>query len=187
MGTYGITSGQAGMYGLVFDNTFSKTVSKTATFVLLTYPTNAPPNSTHHLHNLQATPGAMSSAISLGAKSQSPRLNAVASESVDSLQSSLVGRRSRAMSEAGRVDGESGNSYVGILLKRRRKRGQGYARRYFSLDYVSCTLSYYYNRNSSALRGAIPLSLAAISADERRREISIDSGAEIWHLRDKGT
>jgi len=183
MGTYGITSGQAGMYGLVFDNTFSKTVSKTATFVLLTYPTNAPPNSTHHLHNLQATPGAMSSAISLGAKSQSPRLNAVASESVDSLQSSLVGRRSRAMSEAGRVDGESGNSYVGILLKRRRKRGQGYARRYFSLDYVSCTLSYYYNRNSSALRGAIPLSLAAISADERRREISIDSGAEIWHLR----
>ncbi|KFY19710.1 hypothetical protein V493_07853, partial [Pseudogymnoascus sp. VKM F-4281 (FW-2241)] len=68
-------------------------------------------------------------------------------------------------------------------MKRRRKRGQGYARRYFSLDFVSCTLSYYYNRNSSALRGAIPLSLAAIAADERRREISIDSGAEIWHLK----
>src|SRR5690606_39088907 len=26
-------------------------------------------------------------------------------------------------------------------------------------------------------------SLAAVAADERRREISIDSGAEIWHLR----
>jgi hypothetical protein len=72
---------------------------------------------------------------------------------------------------------------VGTLSKRRRKKGQGYARRFFSLDYSTCTLSYYYNRNSSALRGAIPLSLAAVAADERRREISIDSGAEVWHLR----
>jgi hypothetical protein len=44
-------------------------------------------------------------------------------------------------------------------------------------------LSYYYSRNSSALRGAIPLSLAAIAADEKRREITIDSGAEVWHLK----
>lgn len=183
MGTFAVTSGQGGMYGLIFDNTFSKAVSKTATFVLLTYPTNAPPNSTHHLHNLQAAPGAMASALSLGVKSQSPRLNAVASESVDSLQSNSIGPRSRAMSEVGRTDADVGHSHVGIMMKRRRKRGQGYARRYFSLDFVSYTLSYYYNRNSSALRGAIPLSLAAISADERRREISIDSGAEIWHLK----
>ena len=41
----------------------------------------------------------------------------------------------------------------------------------------------YYSRDSSALRGAIPLSLASITADERRREISIDSGAEVWHLK----
>jgi len=39
------------------------------------------------------------------------------------------------------------------------------------------------NQNSSALRGAIPLSLAAISASEKDREICIDSGAEVWHLR----
>jgi hypothetical protein len=73
--------------------------------------------------------------------------------------------------------------HVGVLLKRRRKKGQGYANRFFSLDYTTCTLSYYHNRNSSALRGAIPLSLAAIAADERRREITIDSGAEVWHLK----
>jgi len=85
----------------------------------------------------------------------------------------------------GRADSESGIAtyHTGILQKRRRKRGQGYARRFFSLDFASCTLSYYYSRNSSALRGAIPLSLAAIAADERRREISIDSGAEVWHLK----
>ena len=97
----------------------------------------------------------------------------------------LAGSGSRGTSVAGRGDTESIPStyHVGILQKRRRKRGQGYARRYFSLDFASCTLSYYYSRNSSALRGAIPLSLAAITADERRREINIDSGAEIWHLR----
>jgi hypothetical protein len=183
MGTYAILSGQGGMYGLVFDNTFSKTVSKTATFVLLTYPSNAPPNTTHHL--LQGAPGAMSSALNIGNKGQSPRLGATASDSVDSLHSHLAGSGSRGTSVAGRGDTEGIPStyHVGILQKRRRKRGQGYARRYFSLDFVSCTLSYYYNRNSSALRGAIPLSLAAIAANERRREISIDSGAEIWHLR----
>jgi oxysterol-binding protein-related protein 3/6/7 len=183
LGTYAVLPGQGGMYGLVFDNTFSKTTSKTATFVLLTYPSNSPPNTTHHL--LHGAPGAMSSAINIGNKGQSPRLGATASDSVDSLHSHLAGSGSRGTSVAGRGDTESIPStyHVGILQKRRRKRGQGYARRYFSLDFVSCTLSYYYSRNSSALRGAIPLSLAAITADERRREISIDSGAEIWHLR----
>jgi len=50
-------------------------------------------------------------------------------------------------------------------------------------QYPSSTLSYYHDRNSSALRGAIPLSLAAIGANAKTREISIDSGAEIWHLK----
>ncbi|KAF4631225.1 hypothetical protein G7Y89_g6908 [Cudoniella acicularis] len=172
MGTYPVPPGFGGMYGLVFDNTFSKQVSKTATFVLLTYPSNAPPRSTHH----------MQSVVGGGSKSQSPQLAATASESVDSLQSHLGGANS---SIGGRNESELGlpTYHVGVLQKRRRKRGQGYARRFFSLDFASCTLSYYYSRNSSALRGAIPLSLAAIAADERQKEISIDSGAEVWHLR----
>ncbi|KAH8685669.1 oxysterol-binding protein [Tricladium varicosporioides] len=174
MGTYPVPPGFGGMYGLVFDNTFSKQFSKTATFVLLTYPSNAPPHSTHHM---QAVAGSKNS----------PKLAAAASESVDSLQSHLgVGNSaSRGNSVVGRNESDIGLAtyHVGVLQKRRRKRGQGYARRFFSLDFASCTLSYYYSRNSSALRGAIPLSLAAIAADERQREISIDSGAEVWHLR----
>jgi len=140
----------------------------------LTYPSNAPPHSTHHLQNLQGAPSG-TSLSSLG-KTQSPKL-AAASDSVDSLQSHLaIGNSgSRGNSVMGRADSESGIAtyHTGILQKRRRKRGQGYARRFFSLDFASCTLSYYYSRNSSALRGAIPLSLAAIAADERRREISM--------------
>ena len=181
IGTYDVKSG--GMFGLVFDNTFSKQTSKTATFVLLTYPTGNPPSTTHHLPNMQGGPNANSSRTSLG-KYGSPRLGA--SDSVDSLHSHQAGGRARTVSVAGRSEpsvAASSTYHVGTLLKRRRKKGQGYARRFFSLDYTTCTLSYYHNRNTSALRGAIPLSLAAIAADESRREISIDSGAEVWHLK----
>lgn len=183
MGTYAVPAGQGGMYGLVFDNTFSKQLSKTATFVLLTYPSNSPPHATHHLQQGQAS----GSTTNVGkTKAPSPRLGATPSASADSLHSHFaMGNGSRGNSIVGKNDTDFGLAtyHVGILSKRRRKRGQGYARRFFSLDFASCTLSYYYSRNSSALRGAIPLSLAAISADERRREISIDSGAEVWHLK----
>ncbi|KAG5929002.1 hypothetical protein E4U42_007499 [Claviceps africana] len=183
-GTYDVRTGDGGMYGLVFDNTFSKQTSKTATFVVLTYPTGAPPQTTTNLPNLQL-PNAQASQSSLG-KLGTPLNEHEAAASVDSLPSA---GRARAASSATKSDmagappGASSHCHAGTLSKRRRKKGQGYARRFFSLDFCTCTLSYYYNRNSSALRGAIPLSLTAIAADERRREISIDSGAEVWHLR----
>lgn len=177
MGAHDVTLGQSGMYGLVFDNTFSKQTSKTATFVVLTYPTGAAPQSANHLPNLQL-PNARWSQSSLG----KPGLEGGPSASVDSLHSHNAS--GQAINSSAKGDRAVSSSYhVGNLSKRRRKKGQGYARRFFSLDYSTCTLSYYYNRNSSALRGAIPLSLAAIAADERRREISIDSGAEVWHLK----
>ncbi|KAB2570003.1 Oxysterol-binding protein [Lasiodiplodia theobromae] len=175
MGRYDVPQGEGGMYGLVFDNTFSKQVSKTATFVLMTHPTNAAPKSGHHLHFSQAVGGA------------SPSLPpGDFGESTDSLaQEPMVAAdprpRSRHVAEATTPGGSL--FYTGVLLKKRRKRNQGYARRFFSLDFTSSTLSYYQSRSSSALRGAIPLSLAAIAADEKTREISVDSGAEVWHLK----
>ncbi|OAA62415.1 oxysterol-binding protein 1 [Niveomyces insectorum RCEF 264] len=252
MGTYDVQPGNGGMFGLVFDNTFSKQTSKNATFVLLTYPTGAPPQGARNLPNLQANPSAGASHTNLGKNNiynnDSPQVGALTSDSFDSLSSHLtgngaavggagastsgtgvagggggggsssggggsaggkpksghagadagVGTDAGAKNDAGSSTGPpllgasalpqsaasaQANYHVGTLMKRRRKRGQGYARRFFSLDYATCTLSYYHNRNSSALRGAIPLSLAAIAADERRREITIDSGAEVWHLK----
>ncbi|RYP91759.1 hypothetical protein DL770_002103 [Monosporascus sp. CRB-9-2] len=183
MGTFDVASGQGGMFGMVFDNTFSKQTSKTATFVLLTYPTGQPPQGAHNLPHLQAGSHANISKTNLAKPSS--HLGAAVADSTDSLPSHDPETRKRATSTAGRSDAGSTltTHHTGTLLKRRRKKGQGYARRYFSLDYTTCTLSYYHNRKSSALRGAIPLSLAAIAADERRREINIDSGAEVWHLK----
>ncbi|EUC45870.1 hypothetical protein COCMIDRAFT_5003 [Bipolaris oryzae ATCC 44560] len=176
MGTYDIPPGEGGMYGLVFDNTFSKTVSKTATFVLMTYPTNAAPKSGHHMHYAQAMAGVSTTSL---AKS-SPSINPA--ESSESLAQTSG---DRPKSQYGQKQGSlSGSSFLtGVLQKKRRKRNQGYAKRFFSLDLTSSTLSYYRNDHSSALRGAIPLSLAAVGANEETREISVDSGAEIWQLR----
>ncbi|GAB7358792.1 hypothetical protein MBLNU230_g4017t1 [Neophaeotheca triangularis] len=185
MGRYDVVQGEGGMYGLVFDNTFSKNVSKTVTFVLMTHPTNAPPKPGHHLHYSQAFAGSQTAT----GKGTSPSLppTTVSSESLpqDAALHKGILEDPRPRSASGKESkGQEGSSfYTGVLHKKRRKKGQGYAKRFFSLDFTSSTLSYYQNRHSSALRGAVPLSLAAIGANEKTREFSIDSGAEVWHLK----
>ncbi|WEW60426.1 Oxysterol-binding protein 3 [Emydomyces testavorans] len=186
-GTHDVGSREGGNYALVFDNTFSKQISKTATFVLLTYPTHCPPRSGHQIHHSQAVTGSIGGSTSAFTRPK-PISGSGASGSTESLKSSR--RRGLSVSQAKSTSQGSDSSHnvhasihTGILQKRRRKRHQGFARRFFSLDFNTSTLSYYHDRNSSALRGAIPLSLAAIATNEESREISIDSGAEIWHLR----
>ncbi|KAJ5667980.1 uncharacterized protein N7477_006550 [Penicillium maclennaniae] len=135
-------------------------VSKTLTLVLLTYPTGFQPH-------VSASASIMRSQMS---------------GSSESLQQPRTRRRGNSRSTLNAQVSDA-NVHTGQLQKRRRKRGQGWARRFFSLDITSSTLSYYHDRNSSALRGAIPLSLAAVATNEKSREISIDSGTEVWHLR----
>ncbi|KAI9716968.1 MAG: hypothetical protein M1828_007482 [Chrysothrix sp. TS-e1954] len=186
MGHYDV-EGEGGMYGLVFDNTYSKQFSKTVTFVLMTFPTSAQPTSGHQSHFAQAI--ARKSSTSVNSPKPSPKLGPL-NDSNESLPrpfdtasdvSTTRGLSSREGLDSKAVLGES--FYTGVLSKKRRRRNQGYARRFFSLDYTSSTLSYYKNRNSSALRGAIPLSLVAIATDKKSRHISIDSGAEVWFLK----
>ncbi|EAW09182.1 oxysterol-binding protein related protein OSH3 [Aspergillus clavatus NRRL 1] len=161
-GTYDVPPNEGGNYALVFDNTFSKQISKTVTLVLLTYPTQSGPTS----HSTIQLPREIDNAESSSGFSGRKRGNSI-----------LIKPPSQVASTT------TATSHSGILHKRRRKRHQGWARRFFSLDFTSSTLSYYHDRNSSALRGSIPLSLAAVACNEKSREISIDSGTEIWHLR----
>jgi hypothetical protein len=185
MGQYDVQKGESGTYGLVFDNTFSKQTSKNVTFVLITHPTNAPPKSGHHLHHSQAKSNGRSLSVAT-----TPTIRST--DSTDSLSQSNAYHRvvledPRPVSKAGHfleVKGMDGTSfYTGVLSKKKRKKGQGFAKRYFSLDFTSSTLSYYRDRHSSALRGAVPLSLAAVGVNEKTREFSVDSGAEVWHLK----
>ena len=184
-GTQDIGKNEEGMYALVFDNTFAKQFSKTAIFVLLTYPTNTSPMFHHQTHHIQAP-----SISGLGSlkRRHRPKLEGVNKDSSDSNLPLNTSDNKTCINKTSkrRETGESSTGshfYAGILLKRRRKRHQGYARRFFSLDFTSSTLSYYHDRHTLALRGAVPLSLAAIGANAMTREISIDSGAEVWHLK----
>jgi len=181
MGIYDVPPGEGGMYGLVFDNTFSKTVSKTATLVLMTYPTHAAPTPGHPMHHAlgPAPAPAMTAASTTSLPRASPATGAAASS--ESLPSDRPPSQRAPASALASVTAAS--TLTGVLHKKRRKRNQGYARRFFSLDFTTATLSYYRNDHSSALRGAVPLSLAAIGANAESREISVDSGADIWQLR----
>lgn len=185
-GTYDVPEDEGGMYALVFDNTFAKQFSKNVTFVLLTYPTDSPPQQNHHIRHIQGP--ASSTSLRDNSASWKTPIQRDSSESV--VQPGVRSSRQPNGTDVSRqqLSGQTesslaSNFFTGVLQKRRRKRHQGYARRFFSLDFTSSTLSYYHNRHTLALRGAIPLSLAAIGANATTRQISIDSGAEIWHLK----
>ena len=179
---------EGAMYALVFDNTFAKSFAKSATFVLLTYPTGSPPQSNHHIHHIQ---GGSSESVANPKDASNGRKVPIRRECSDPAvqtgwSNSATQRAADEFRNRRQGENESrpgSNFFTGILHKKRRKKNQGWARRFFSLDYTSSTLSYYQNRRTQVVRGAVPLSMAAIGANSQTKQISIDSGAEIWHLK----
>ncbi|KAG8529430.1 uncharacterized protein KY384_006067 [Bacidia gigantensis] len=180
-GTYDVPQSEGGMYALVFDNTFSKQHSKKATFVLLTYPTKSPPQTSSLTHHNQS----VGAASSVNLKDSLEQKKTTSSN--DSIPQLKASKASTASEERPRSGGNDvppdPGLFTGTLQKRRRRKHQGWARRFFSLDSKTSTLSYYHDRNAASLRGSIPLSLAAIGANAVTRQISIDSGVEVWLLK----
>ncbi|GMM54056.1 oxysterol-binding protein related protein [Maudiozyma humilis] len=78
-----------------------------------------------------------------------------------------------------------GRYIQGYLLKKRRKRLQGFKRRFFTLDFRYGTLSYYLNDHNQTRRGEIVIKLSTVSANKKDKLIIIDSGMEIWALKAK--
>ncbi|CAI4053172.1 hypothetical protein SUVZ_15G2270 [Saccharomyces uvarum] len=76
-----------------------------------------------------------------------------------------------------------GRYLQGYLLKKRRKRLQGFKKRFFTLDFRYGTLSYYMNDHNQTCRGEIVISLSSVSANKKDRIIIIDSGMEVWVLK----
>lgn len=69
-----------------------------------------------------------------------------------------------------------------LLKKRRRKKLQGFVKRYFVLNFTTGNLSYY-KPNDNKLRGQMPIKLAIVSANSSTNEIIVDSGMEVWYLK----
>ena len=184
-GVYEVPIGEGGDYVLVFDNTYSRTVAKTVSFSLMTYSTSMPPPMTHtvqgHRHASNASMHKPQSMPAVRPDVPQLSINPGAGKALNHIgtpvQSSNTTKRLVIEVDA------SLNLHTGYLKKRRRKKGQGWGRRYFSLDKATSTLSYYHDRRSVGLRGVLPLSFATITLSGQDREISLDSGAEVWHLR----
>ena len=185
-GTYDVLKNEGGNYALVFDNTFAKSFAKSATFVLLTYPTGSPPQSNHHKLHIQGGSSESSTSLKDALNARKVPLKKESSDAVQQINTSQSAKGSvdsRFKTDPGLGSHDPNSFFSGILQKRRRKKHQGWARRFFSLDYTTSTLSYYQNRSSHAVRGAVPLSIAAVGANLKTKLISVDSGAEIWHLK----
>lgn len=80
-----------------------------------------------------------------------------------------------------------GRYLQGYLLKKRRKKLQGFKKRFFSLDFKYNTLSYYLNDHNQTCRGEIVINLSTVSANKKDKLIIIDSGMELWVLKSKDT
>lgn len=78
-----------------------------------------------------------------------------------------------------------GRYLQGYLLKKRRKKLQGFKRRFFTLDFKYGTLSYFMNDHNQTRRGEIVINLSTVSANKKDRLIIIDSGMEIWALKSR--
>ncbi|SCU84861.1 LAMI_0C09186g1_1 [Lachancea mirantina] len=89
----------------------------------------------------------------------------------------------RSSSQLTRV--KQGRILQGYVLKKRRKRLQGFTKRFFKLDFKYKTLSYYLNEHNNVCRGEVVIPLATVSANRMTRLIIIDSGVEIWVLKAK--
>lgn len=82
---------------------------------------------------------------------------------------------------------EQGRYLQGYLFKKRRKRHQGFKRRFFSLDYKYGTLFYYLSEKNQTCRGEIVIGISIVSANKKDRLIIIDSGMELWALKARDT
>lgn len=141
---------KGGTYAFVFDNSFSKTISKKVLFSSKTLPR-------------ENVPGSHSGANGTSGNDtgSEPKGDAV------------VGNVMRP---------KNGQFLQSILLKKRRKKLQGFVKRLFVLNFKYGTLTYS-QINEATIRGQMPIRDSIVSANAAKRELIVDSGVEVWNLR----
>lgn len=158
-----------GTFAFVVDNTFSKTTSKTVLFS----------------SKVIAKPDAVASSQS--SESVAPtkiyQVQSINPLHVDATEQNpeIPVHKSRNI-----MLPKNGEFMQGVLMKKRRKKLQGFTKRFFILNFRHATLSYF-KINDNKLRGQMPIVEAIVSANEKTREIFIDSGMEVWTLKAPST
>lgn len=147
---------KGGMIAFIFDNSFSKTIAKKVLF--------------------SATPLAADGTSRPRRSSTTRTSRTIGGSGERSLQTLPEESSSNILLP------KNGEMIESVLLKRKRKKLQGYTKRYFILNFKYGTLSYF-KGNDNKLRGQMPIYESTISANSKTREIFIDSGMEVWDLK----
>lgn len=163
-GKFTVTKG--GMFAFIFDNSFSKTIAKKVLFsTKLIFPELNKPSfdrrAISHIRNF-------SNKITPSSENQSKDIDAEKST------------KNKGKDDLMRP--KNGELLQSVLLKRRKKKLQGFTKRFFVLNFKYGTLSYF-RVNDNKLRGQMPIKHSVISANSKNREIIIDSGMEVWDLK----
>lgn len=158
-GKYEIEKG--GVFAFIFDNSFSKTILKKILFTSKILFASPDKNSIYRrkltIQRKSSTELRLRNGESAGGQDlQVPTPNSSKADNEELLQS--------------------------VLLKKRRKKLQGFVKRFFILNFHHGTLSYF-RVNDNKLRGQMPIKQSIVSANAKKREIIIDSGMEAWCLK----
>lgn len=153
-----------GVYAFIFDNSFSKTIGKKILF------------STKILaKEFQA--GDYPSPVS-----PPTQPSTAADEDIKALPENGHVKMTQGGQGSNILRPKNGELLQSVLLKKRRKKLQGFVKRYFVLNIKYGTLSYF-RVNDNKLRGQMPINQSIISANVKKLEIIIDSGMEVWDLK----
>ncbi|CDR47831.1 CYFA0S38e00364g1_1 [Cyberlindnera fabianii] len=152
---------KGGIFAFVFDNTFSKSYSKKVLF------------NKFFVEEVATTSTSTSSA---------PRSSSLKTSSTPSLTRKLSVSAS-SLNVANELHPNNGQYLQGYLLKKKRKKLQGFTKRYFVLNFKYNTLSYYLNEKTLKFRGEMQINLASVTAFKDENMIVIDSGMDVWILK----
>lgn len=196
---------QGGVYAFIFDNSFSKTIGKKILFstkIIINSGKGASTYSENSIHsidpkshftnsNSNSTTSMLSVVTASSSRSTySPVPVPPSSHGTNELRqnSASANSKGRGQPQGSSKDLQSilrpknGELLQGTLMKRRRKKLQGFTKRFFVLNFKYGTLSYF-KINDNKLRGQMPIMHSIVSANSKNREIIIDSGMEAWDLK----
>ncbi|WEJ97208.1 Oxysterol-binding protein 3 [Yamadazyma tenuis] len=155
-----------GIYAFIFDNTFSKSTGKKILFSTKLLANSSVSAFSNESDKSKINRMDYTSPITPPSHVSDEELS---SEMIDTSKSSILRPK-------------NGELLQGVLLKKRRKKLQGFVKRYFILNIKYSTLSYF-RVNDNKLRGQMPINQSIISANSKKLEIIIDSGMEVWDLK----
>lgn len=141
-----------GMFAFIFDNSFSKTTGKK---VLFSAKLNEP---------------------------VPPMARRILTRRMLSAQTDKHIKFAESEEDSSVLRPKGGELLQSVLLKRRRKKLQGFTKRFFVLNFKYGTLSYF-RQDNNKLRGQMPIKHSIVSANPKNKEFIIDSGMEVWDLK----